>query len=107
MQKISVVSALGAFLSLSMLSPAQTAAATTSAGTMLGSLEGAFNFCSKVNPQAAPKYKLFDQLLTNGESAKAIAQVRNSDAYEDAYQQISRKLKALPAREALAVCSVH
>jgi hypothetical protein len=43
-----------------------------------------------------------DQLFTVGQTAKAIAQVRNSGAYEAAYQQVTNELKALSANEALA-----
>jgi len=108
MKKISIVSGFGAFLLLAVLSPAQTATATpTSAGTVLGVLEGTLNFCIKVTPQSASKYKALGQLLINGQSAKAIALVRNSDAYEKSFAQITKQLGALSTTQALAACNTH
>ena len=102
-----IVSGLGTFLFVSMLSPAKPAPAKITPGTVLGSLEGTLNFCAKVDPPAAPIYKSLGQLIINRQSAKAIAEVRRSDAYEDAYQQISTKLQSLPANQAQATCNAH
>jgi hypothetical protein len=62
------------------------------------------NFCAKVNPEAATKYKDLGRLFTNGQSDEAIAQMRNSKEYKDSLDQVSKKLQALSAKEALAAC---
>jgi hypothetical protein len=107
--KFSVVSCLGAFLLLTMPSPAKTApaSATSSDGQLLGMIEGVVHFCDHANSRSASSYKLVDQLFTSGQSAKALAHVRNADPYESAFAQIDKQLKALPAQEALAVCNAH
>ena len=104
-----IVGCFGAFLLHPVLSPAQKAPANAnaSAGQLLGMVEGVVHFCDKVNPQSASAYRQVDQLFTNGQSAKTLAQVRNADAYEGAFSQIDKQLRALPAKEASAVCNAH
>jgi hypothetical protein len=106
-KKCFIVSCFGVCLLLSTVSPAAKAPATSSGGDILGLVEGVLHFCNKVNPNSASSYKAVDQLFTIGQSAKAIARVRNSDAYEGAYQQVTKELKALPASEALATRNAH
>jgi hypothetical protein len=78
-----------------------------SAGTIIGSLEGTLAFCTSANPQGAASYDAFDQLITNGQSASAMAELRNSDSYERAYRQITKQLRALSPAEAVAECKPH
>jgi hypothetical protein len=107
-KKCSIVLGLGTFLLLSTLPSAQAAAPKLpNDGAFLGTVEGALSSCSKIKAQALPSYRQLDLLLTSGQSANAIAQVRNSHAYESAYQQVIKSLKALPANEASAACSGH
>jgi len=137
LKKYFVVCGLGAFLFTSMLSHARAvpstqnpvptpsnrvlgtshpvkgplgfapAPAIPSAGTIIGSLEGTLAFCTSVNPQGAAGYNLIDQLITNGQSAGAVAQVRSSNAYEIAYGQITKQLRAYPRARAIAECKPH
>lgn len=117
----SIASGLGILLFASILSPAQTAtpirvgsspvgvpASTLSAdSSILGLVEGVIHFCGELNPKSVSTYKRFQELLTVGQSAKAISQARDSEAYEDAYGKVSKELKALPVKEALSECNAH
>ena len=137
LKKYFVVCGLGAFLFTSMSSHAKAVPATEnpvpapthrvlgtshpvqgplgfapgpaipSVGTIIGSLEGTLAFCTSVNPQGAAGYNLIDQLITNGQSAGAVAQVRSSNAYEIAYIQITNQLRSYPRSKAIAECKPH
>lgn len=106
LKKCFLISALGVFLVLPTL-PAKTAPTNPSDSATLANVEGVLSFCSKVDSQStiAITYKQVDQLITNNIGAPTIAQLRNSDAYESAYQQVTKTLKALPAKQALAACN--
>lgn len=112
LNKSSVVSSLGAFLFLSILPTVQAATPSTNtttlgAGSILGTLEGAISFCTKIDAQSVPVYRHLDEVLIDGQSSKAIWQVRYSPAYEDAYGQTTKTLKALSHDQALATCRAH
>jgi hypothetical protein len=79
----------------------------SSGNSLLGMMEGAIDSCSKISPGSMSGYKQVDQLFTNGQSVQAIATVRNSGAYKDAYQQVTNQLNALTAEEAVSACSNH
>ena len=64
-------------------------------------------FCDKVNPHSASGYKQIDHLFVDGQTAKTLNQIRNSDPYESTITQINKQLSALPVKEALAVCNAH
>jgi hypothetical protein len=117
MKKFYFVCCFGAFLLLPVLSPAQKATTNASANTtpttnasgdsLLGTIEGVVYFCDKVNRNSASGYKQIDHLLVDGQTAKTLNQIRNSDAYESTITQTNRLLGRLPAKEALAVCNAH
>jgi hypothetical protein len=103
LKKISIALELGVLLSI--LAPAQTAPPTFA--ELLGTLAGTANFCAKVNPKSAAKYKELGQLVTNGHSEELIAEIRESKEYKDVLDQISKKLGVLSPKEALATCKVQ
>ena len=105
-KKISIVSVAGTFLALSLLTPAQTAPKPISAPA-LGVFEGMLNFCGKVNPQSADKYKEMAKSLTKDQPAAALAEIRDSREYKDSAGQIGKKLGAMSTKEALATCNAH
>ena len=106
LKKISIVGGLG--LLLAILAPAQTAPPTDAepptAGQLLGMLDGTVNFCAKINPKSAAKYKDLSQLVTTGHSEELVAEIRESNDYKEALDQISKQLGALSPKEALATC---
>ena len=111
--KFSILSVLGTFLLLSTLPPAQATTPSTpnttpaGAGTILGTLEGAISFCTKIDAQSVPLYKHIDEVFIDGQSSKEIWQVRYSDAYETAYGKTTKILKALTHDQALSTCKAH
>jgi hypothetical protein len=104
LNKISIVGGLG--LVLSTLAAAQKAPAPPTAASLLGTIDGTVNFCTKVNPKSAAKFKEMGQLITNGQSDEAIAQIRDSKEYKDTLDQTSKKLAALSTKEAAETCKV-
>jgi len=100
------VSGAAAFLILSLLAPAQTAPAPLNAHA-LGALEGMLDFCGKVNPQSSDKYEELGKQLTKDQTAKAVAETRNSQEYKDSRDQASKGLEALSTREALVTCKAR
>ena|SRR5215469_9718641 len=112
-KKSFVVTGLGMFLFLSIVPQVKAATAnttttsTSAAGSLLGLVEGVNSFCQKIDSQSASSYRQLDEVLIDGQSSKAIAQVRNSDAYHQAYGQVVEKLKELSSKNALAVCKAH
>jgi hypothetical protein len=111
-KKISIVAGFGAFLLVSSLAPAQKtqktpSTSTSSDGTVLGVLDGVVSFCAKVSPGSASTYRELSQFITNGQSAQAVTQVRDSDLYQKAYQQVGKDLKTLSANDAVAACNAH
>lgn len=112
-----IVGVIGASLLLAVLTPAQKeppaqkvapaqkeAAAPENAALVLAALDGAINFCAKVNPQAEAKYEELRKLLTNNQTDEAVAQIRNSKEYKDAFDKTSKQLGALSNKEALEAC---
>jgi hypothetical protein len=122
-KKIIFVGAVGASLFLAVLTPAQKepppqkekqkeqreqkepkeAPITQDGASFLGMLEGFINFCAKVNPQSET-YKEVEKLLTNNATDEAFAQIRKSKEYKESFDQVSKKLEAMPAKEALEFC---
>ena len=104
-KKIPFVSTIGAFLILSVLAPAQTAPTPARlSAPALGVLEGMLDFCGKVNPQSADKYKEIRKNLTKDQAAGAVDKMRNSQEYKDSVDQVTKQLAALPTKEASATC---
>ena len=97
----------GVYLLFSTVSPAKAAPAPPSGGSILGTVEGVISFCTKMDAQSVSSYKRVDELMIDGQSSKAIWQLRDSDAYEKAYGQVVKDLKGLSSKDALATCKAH
>lgn len=106
LKKKSFVFAAGAFLTLSIIMPAQTAPPTLTSST-LGVLEGTLDFCSKVNPQAADQIKEIRMQLTKDKSEDSLARMRKSQEYKESHGRISKQLAALPAKDAQQACKAQ
>jgi hypothetical protein len=97
----------GVILLASTLAPAQTAFTDTAGASLLGVVEGAMNFCSKVSSGSASGYKQIDQIFLQGQSEKTIEQVRESGAYTSSFNQTKKLLQGLSSTDASAVCNAH
>lgn len=79
----------------------------TSGNSMLGMVEGAISFCSKVSSGTPSGYIQVDQLLTSSQSVQTLSQVRNSSDYQASFSQIFDQLGALTPSQASAQCTSH
>lgn len=105
LKKIAVC--FGVILLTSSLAPAQTASTDTAGASLLGVIEGAMNFCSKISPGTPSGYKQIDQILLQGQSEKTVSQLRQSSAYTNSLNQTKKLLQGLSPADALAVCKAH
>lgn len=106
-KKCIIFGCFGVYLLFSTVSPAKAAPAPPSAGSTLGTVEGVISFCTKIDAQSVASYKRADELMIDGQSHKAIWDVRYSEAYENAYGQVVKELKSLSPKDALATCKAH
>lgn len=97
----------GVILLTSTLAPAQNASTDTGGASLLGVVEGAMSFCSKVNPGTPSGYKQIDQVFLHGQSEKTLEQVRESSAYTASFNQTKKLLQGLSPADASAVCNTH
>lgn len=102
-----IVVGFGVILLTSTLASAQTASTDASSASLLGVVEGAMNFCSKVSPGTPSGYKQIDQVFLQGQSEKTTEKVRESSAYTTSFNQTKKLLQGLSSADALAVCNAH
>ena len=81
-------------------------AAELPAPAALGQVESLLDSCSKANPQSAPDYKKQRERLVQGVSDKDLAEVRASDEYKGAYNEISDRFEKASKAEAVKTCKV-
>ena len=103
--KISRFLTYGGFLLVSTLAQAQISINTSNPGSLLGGVEGIIKFCGQVEPESVYRFEQFDQIFVNGPDKGLITQIRTSDAYKDAFDQVIKQLKALPRDEASDACA--
>jgi hypothetical protein len=84
----------------------QVFAAELPAPAALGQVESLLDSCSKANPQSAPDYKKQRDKLTAGVAEKDLAEVRASDEYKGAYNEISDRFEKASKDEAVKACKV-
>ena len=102
-KRTSLLSGAGALLSFSLMAAAQSAQTPLNA-TALGALEGTLDFCAKMNPQSAVKYKEMRKDLTKDQAPEAVAEMRESQEYKDSADEIRKQLGAMSPKEAIATC---
>jgi hypothetical protein len=71
----------------------------------LGQVEAILDYCAKVNPQAATKYKEHKKLLVGDTPDKDVAEIRKSDEYKQAYESVSGELSQASKDEAVKACT--
>jgi len=106
LKKIAV--GLGVILLTSTLAPAESKSSIDPvSASVMGVMEGAMNFCSKVSPGTPSGYNQIDQFILKGQSEKTIEQIRGSAAYSNSFNQTKKLLQGLSPADALAVCNAH
>jgi hypothetical protein len=98
------------FLSLVWLSAAlaapQVFAAELPAPAALGQMESLLDSCSKANPASAADYKKQREHLVQDVPDKDLAELRASDEYKGAYNEISERFEKASKAEAVKACKV-
>src|SRR5258705_11783041 len=74
-------------------------------GAVLGQLEAVFEYCGRVNPASAERYKGFIKGLTGNATDKDLAEARSSAEYRDAHEAASDQIGKLPKEESDKACA--
>ena len=70
-----------------------------------GKVEGILDFCTKADPQSAPKYQAQKKALVKDATEKEVAEARQSQQYKDAYDAVSTELGKEPKEKAAEACA--
>jgi hypothetical protein len=98
--KFHFIICLAAVITLPQLAPA----APSVPPNALGHVEGIVNFCVRVDPKSADKYKEIGKRVVDGMSQKELAEARSSTEYKESYEAITGELTKLPAEKAVEGC---
>jgi hypothetical protein len=74
-------------------------------GQVLGTIEALLNHCAKVDAASAARYQQRLKLMVQGADEKALAEVRTSDEYREAYQTTTDQLGDVTEEDARRTCS--
>jgi hypothetical protein len=74
-------------------------------GQALGMVEGILGKCAQVDPADAARYRQQVQLVTQGASAKVVAEVRRSDEYQQSYDAVTESLSQVSDEDAIKACT--
>jgi hypothetical protein len=69
-----------------------------------GKLEGTLDFCARVDPPAAPKYREKKKALVNGVPEKQVAGARETEEYRTSYGWAGDELVKVPKNDAVTAC---
>ena len=72
---------------------------------VFGRMEGALDFCAKVNPQSAAKYQEQKKVLVQGASEKEVAEARSSKEYKEGYDSAKDEMGKQPKDQAVKACA--
>lgn len=71
---------------------------------LLGMAEAIIDKCAEIDPTNADRYHGRAQIVTQGASIEAVARVRKSDEYKEAYGSTADSLSAVSATDAVKAC---
>jgi hypothetical protein len=71
----------------------------------LGTTEATLDFCTQVDPRNADRYQAQIKILAQGASEKALAKVRKSDEYKQAYDSTTEMFAGIKQRDAVRTCT--
>ncbi len=73
----------------------------------LGQVEGILDYCGKVNPEAASKYKELKKLMDGDASANELSEARAKKEYKDSYKDISDQFAKLSKEGVIKQCTAY
>ena len=71
----------------------------------LGQVEATIDYCSKVNPQEAQKFKDYGKRLIKGFPGAEVEEARKSEEYQKTYKSMTEELGKVSKDEAVKACS--
>jgi hypothetical protein len=74
-------------------------------GQALGTVDGILSKCAQVDPADAARYRQQVELVTQGVSAKVVAEVRRTDEYQQSYDAITESLSQVSEEDAVKACT--
>jgi hypothetical protein len=74
-------------------------------GQALGMVEGILSKCAQIDPRDAARYRQQVKMVTQGVSAKVVAEVRKSDEYQQSYDAITESLSQVSDEDAIKACT--
>jgi hypothetical protein len=70
----------------------------------LGHVEGTLDFCAKVDPDSAAKYKEREKAFVADASKEELEKARSTGEYRESYDSISAQLDKAPKDQAVKGC---
>lgn len=98
-----VMTAYGA-MTVAAGAPAAEPEAANPAAHNLGVTESLLTYCTKVDAPSAAKIKLKAKALSEGLSAVALKQMRNSSEYKSAYESVTQFVGKVDPHNAMQPC---
>jgi hypothetical protein len=72
---------------------------------LFGKVESTLDFCARVDPPAATKYREKKKVLVKGVPEKELAEARRTEEYKTSYGWISDELVKVPKNDAAKACT--
>lgn len=71
----------------------------------LGMIESTLDYCAKVDPDSAPKYKEREKSFVGDATKEELEKARSTNEYKDIYQSRTDELSKTPKDEVVKACT--
>jgi hypothetical protein len=95
------------YLGVALAIPQLATATVPMPAQHLGQIEGILDYCGKVNPEGASKYKELKKLMDGDASANQLAEARAKKEYKDSYKDITDQFAKLPKESVVKQCTTY
>jgi hypothetical protein len=92
-------------LSIAIVTPQLGGAQLPFPNQAFAKFEGTLDFCAKANPKDSEKYEKLKKELVKGASEKDVSEIRETQEYQDAYEQVTSEFSRMQKGKALKACS--
>lgn len=92
------------FLLTTVVIPQLAQATLPFSNEVFGKIEGTFDYCARVDSQAASRYQERKKAMVRDVPEKEVAEARGTKEYKDAYESMSGELAKVPKDQAVAAC---